>query len=377
MLNKEEIAHYSKQLILPGLGIEGQEKIKNAKVLVVGLGGLGCSAALYLTAMGVGKIGVLDFDTVEVSNLQRQVLYSLTDIGLLKAEVAFAKLSFQNPFVKISKHAVKLDNKNALDIFTDYDIIIDGTDNYAARYLINDACILLNKILIYGAIYKFEGQVSVFNLKTHSVLESPTYRCLFPIPAAFDKLPNCSEIGVVGFLPGIIGTLQATEAIKIITGLGEPLSGKLLLFNALSSNFQTIEFSRNNNWIDIAPKNNTEFIQMDYEYFCKAPDIKLSNESISIDELKFIIDNKIDIQLIDVREPFEYPQIHEFVDLHIPLSEIYNKLHLISDNKKVIVYCNTGLRSKRAITILEKEFGFSNLHFLDGGALEWIKNFPN
>lgn len=374
MLNKEEIARYSRHLLLPEIGMTGQEKIKSAKILVIGTGGLGCPALQYLTAMGIGEIGIVDFDKVEESNLQRQILYSIEDIGKLKTEAAVSKLSKQNPFVKFNSYPVRLDNQNAIELFSKYDIIIDGTDNFATRYLVNDACVILNKPLIYGSIYKFEGQVSVLNYTDSSGQSGPTYRCLFPTPPLTGSIPNCSEIGVLGVLPGIIGTLQATEAIKIISGIGVPLSGKLLLFDALAMSFQVIEIARNNEWINSAPKNTEEFLKTDYEYFCGNKNSESSTKSISVNELKLIIENKLDVQLLDVRETFEEPQISELIDLKIPLADIHNQTHLISKNKKVIVFCKSGSRSKRAIEILEKDFGFTNLHNLEGGIISWSKS---
>lgn len=374
MLNKEEIARYSRHLLLSEIGTTGQEKIKSAKILVIGAGGLGCPALQYLTAMGVGVIGIIDFDKVEESNLQRQILYSIEDIRKLKTEAAVSKLSKQNPFVKFNSYPVRLDNQNAIEFFSQYDLIIDGTDNFATRYLVNDACVILNKPLIYGSIYKFEGQVSVLNYTDSSGQTGPTYRCLFPTPPLSGSIPNCSEIGVLGVLPGIIGTLQATEAIKIISGIGEPLSGKLLLFDALVMSFQVIGISRNNEWGNSAPKNIEEFLRMDYEYFCGNKNSESSTKSISADELKLIIENNSEIQLLDVREPFEEPQISELMDLKIPLGDIHNQTHLISKKKKVIVFCKSGSRSKRAIEILEKDFGFTNLHNLEGGVISWSES---
>ncbi len=371
MLNKEEIARYSRHLLLPEIGMTGQEKIKSAKVLVIGAGGLGCPALQYLTAMGIGEIGIVDFDIVEESNLQRQILYSLEDIGKLKTEAAVSKLSKQNPFVKFNSYPVRLDNQNAIELFSGYDLIIDGTDNFATRYLVNDLCILLNKPLVYGSIYKFEGQVSVLNYTNSAGQSGPTYRCLFPTPPASGSTPNCSEIGVLGVLPGIIGTLQATEAIKIISEIGEPLSGRLLLFDALAMSFQVIEIARNNEWINAAPKNIEEFLKTDYEYFCGNKNSKSSTKSISLNELKLILENNIEIQLLDVRDPFEEPQISELIALQIPLGDIHNQAHLISKEKKVIVFCKSGSRSKRAIQILEKDFGFTNLYNLEGGITTW------
>lgn len=374
MLNKEEIARYSRHLLLPEIGMRGQEKIKSAKVLVIGAGGLGCPALQYLTAMGIGEVGIVDFDKVEESNLQRQILYSVEDIGKLKTEAAVSKLSKQNPFVKFNSYPVRLDNQNAIEFFSKYDLIIDGTDNFATRYLVNDACVILNKPLIYGSIYKFEGQVSILNYTDSSGQPGPTYRCLFPTPPLSGSIPNCSEIGVLGVLPGIIGTLQATEAIKIISGIGAALSGKLLLFDALAMSFQVIEIVRNNEWIYSAPKNTKEFLKTDYEYFCGNKNSGSSTKSISADELKLIIENKLDVQLLDVRETFEEPQISELMDLKIPLADIHNQTHLISKNKKVIVFCKSGSRSKRAIEILEKDFGFTNLHNLEGGIISYSKS---
>ncbi len=386
MLTKEEIARYSRHLLLTEIGVSGQEKIKSARVLVIGAGGLGCPALLYLTAMGIGEIGIIDFDKVEESNLQRQILYSVDDIGKSKTEAAVSKLSKQNPFVKFTSYPVRLTNQNALELISGYTIVIDGTDNFATRYLVNDACVLMNKPLVYGSIYKFEGQVSVLNYKDDSGKPGPTYRCLFPTPPPSGSVPNCSEIGVLGVLPGIIGTLQATEAIKIITGIGKPLSGKLLLFDALEMNFQIIEIDRNDEWISSVPKNSEEFLKTDYEYFCgnknnppnppstsSGPAIfkRESIKTISVKELLLIIGNKSDVQLLDVREPFEQPQIDELIDLQIPLAELQNQTHLISKTKKVVVFCKSGIRSKYAIELLEKDFEFTNLYNLEGGVMAW------
>jgi len=373
MLSKEETARYSRHLILPGFGLQSQEKLKCAKVLVIGAGGLGCPVLLYLTAAGAGEIGIIDFDKVDESNLQRQILFSIEDIGKLKTETAAARLSKQNPFIKINTYPFRLENKNALDILSGYDVIIDGTDNFATRYLVNDACVLLNKPLVYGAIYKYEGQVSVFNYNDNSGKPGPTYRCLFPAPPASGSVPNCSEIGVLGVLPGIIGTLQATEAIKIITGIGEPLSGKLLLFDALTMNSVIVETERNDAWINSTPKNKEEFLKTDYEFFCGNKHTGNSIKTITVSELQKIIGDKNNVQLLDVREPGEQPVIAELTDLQIPLGEISGHADMISKDKKVIVFCRSGVRSKRAIELLEKDFGFTNLYNMDGGVMEWIK----
>lgn len=375
MLNKEEIARYSRHLLLPEIGMAGQEKLKNAKVLVIGAGGLGCPALQYLTATGIGTIGIIDFDKVEVSNLQRQILYGVEDTGKLKAEIAVSKLSRQNPFVKFNSYTERLDNPNTLDIISGYDVIIDGTDNFSTRYLVNDACVLMDKPLIYGAIYKFEGQVSVLNYTDSSGNRGPTYRCLFPIPPKPGSVPNCSEAGVLGILPGIIGALQATEAIKIIAGIGKPLTGRLLLFDAPAMRFLELSINRSDEWISTVPKNKEQFLKTDYDYFCGIKNSGAPAKSISANELQLIIGNKDEIQLLDIRQPFEEPQIDELVDLQIPLGDIPGQAHLISKNKKVIVFCRSGNRSKHAIELLEKNFGFTNLLNLEGGVTAWINHY--
>ncbi len=373
MLNKEEISRYSRHLLLPEIGTIGQGKLKNAKVLVIGAGGLGCPVLLYLTAAGVGKIGIVDFDTVDESNLQRQILYAVEDIGKYKAIVAADKLFKQNPFVKFTVYNLQVNNQNALDIIKNFDIIIDGTDNFATRYLINDACVLLNKPLIYGAVYRFEGQVSVFNFKDRKGINGPTYRCVFPEPPSPESAPNCSEIGVLGVLPGIIGTMQANEAIKLITGIGEPLSGKLLLLNALTMSFTTIDVSYNKESIKNTPANVEEFLKMDYNYFCGSHKHTDGIKDITAKELISLLDKKEKLQLLDVREPGELPVVTELEDLQIPLGDIKEQTNKISRDKKVIVFCRSGARSKQAITLLQNDFGFNNLYNLEGGVIQWLK----
>ena len=369
MLSKEEIARYNRHLILPDFGVSCQEKLKRAKVLVIGAGGLGSPVLLYLTSAGVGEIGIIDFDVVDESNLQRQIVFLQNDVGKPKAEVAAAKLAQQNPHVKFNVYPMRLQNKNALEIISHYDVVVDGSDNFATRYLVNDACVLLNKPLVYGAVYKFEGQVSVFNYNT----AGPTYRCLFPIPPAAGSVANCSEIGVLGILPGIVGTLQATEAIKIITGIGEVLSGKILLIDALRMNFSFIELNRNENvWKEMIPATPAEFLKTDYDYFCgsktEVPEVK----KITVAELLKINEDNNDLQFLDVREPGEDPQVDELKELRIPLANIQKRANEISRTKKVIVICKSGIRSRNAIEQLEKEFGFTNLYNLEGGVMEWI-----
>ena len=269
MLSQKEIQRYSRHLLLPEIGNKGQELLCSAKVLVIGAGGLGCPVLQYLTAAGVGVIGIVDFDRVEESNLQRQVLYWVDDIGKCKAETAVVKLSKQNPLVKFNSYNLYLNNENALDIIKDYDIVVDGTDNFATRYLINDVCVFLNKPFVYGSVDRFAGQVSVFNHTGKDGIKGPTYRCIFPVPPSSESALNCSESGVLGVLPGIIGTLQANEIIKIITGAGEILSGKLLLVDALGINFTTLEVKRTEEGISNVPQKAEAFSQMDYAYLCR------------------------------------------------------------------------------------------------------------
>lgn len=355
MLNKKELKRYSRHVILPEIGIKGQEKLKQAKVLVIGAGGLGCPVLQYLTAAGVGTIGIIDFDVVDETNLQRQILFDVKDIGKPKVEIAKQKLSGQNPYINFNIYNTKLTKDNALNIFKDYDIIVDGSDNFPTRYLVNDACVIVGKPLVFGSIFKFEGQVSVFNYNS-----GPTYRCLFPQPPGPQDAPNCSEIGVLGVLPGIIGCLQANETIKIIAGIGEPLSGKLLIFDALTLNTNILEFLLNEENFNIK-----ELI--DYETFCGAGD---EIKGITVSGLKKKLDDKEDIQLIDVREEFEYEICNLGGEL-LPLNSISNKIDTISKDKPVIVHCHHGGRSAQAINILKEKFEFDNLLNLKGGIHAW------
>ncbi len=366
MLTEKEIARYSRHLLLPEIGTAGQEKLKSARVLVLGAGGLGCPVLQYLAAAGIGKIGVLDFDKVDESNLQRQVLYDTQDVSTPKAEAAKQKLSRQNPLIDIESLCERLTIKNALSIFANYDLIVDGTDNFSTRYLVNDACGLLGKPFISGAIFKFSGQVSVFNFK-----QGPTYRCLFPAPPEPGSVPGCSETGVLGVLPGIIGTLMANEAIKLITGTGDLLSGKLLMVDALSLNFQTLSIKRNEEALGQVPKNAEEFMKQDYDLFCGLKKKDSLFKEISAAELHRLIYAKENIQLLDVRDKNELPLLPELKDLHIPLKEIHSHPEKISRDKKVIVFCRSGARSRKAIELLSDKFGFQNLYNLKGGAMEW------
>ncbi|MBI4946559.1 MAG: molybdopterin-synthase adenylyltransferase MoeB [Bacteroidetes bacterium] len=363
MLSSEEQNRYSRHIIMPEIGIEGQEKLKQAKVLVVGAGGLGCPVLQYLTAAGVGTIGIVDDDVVDESNLQRQILFSSEDIGKSKVEVASKKLSLLNPHCQLPTANCRLSSANALEIIKDYDLIIDGSDNFPTRYLVNDACVMLNKPLVFGSIFKFEGQVSVFNYRN-----GPTYRCLFPEPPV--DSPNCAEIGVLGVLPGIVGTLMTNEALKIILGIGSVLSGKLFVMDALNCQTQIISFGKNLENFNI--KSFT-----DYDAFCTTPlsfgrGVGGEVKQVSVYDLKKLFDSKTDFQLIDVREVNEY-KLSNIKGENIPLGSVEKNTDRISRSKQVIIHCKSGARSKKAIELLQQKYGFTNLYNLTGGIDAWNK----
>ncbi len=370
MLTSEEFNRYDRHILLPEIGLDGQLKLKNARVLIIGAGGLGCPIIQYLVAAGVGKIGIIDFDTVDESNLQRQIIYNTNDIGKSKAEVAKAKMELLNPEIEITAYNLALNTSNALSLFEQYDVIIDGSDNFSTRYLVCDACIYTNKPLVYGAIFKFEGQVSVFNLDD----SSPSYRCLFPTPPAPGSVPNCSEIGVLGVLPGIIGSYQANETLKIILGIGNPLSGKLLTINTLTNSNYSFNITRNNEVINEVLQRRTSFESFDYDHFCGIDKSQTANTKaligeISATELRNILDNE-DLQILDVRQPFEQPKITELNAINIPLDQLENRTNELNPNQKTIVFCQHGIRSQAAIEILE-ENGFNQLYNLTGGIVRW------
>ncbi len=345
------MSRYSRQTILPEVGIEGQAKLTNASVLVIGAGGLGCPVMLYLAAAGVGRLGIIDADKVDITNLQRQVLYVTEDEGKSKAETAAKHLGALNPEIHIDIYPVWLSKENALDIFSSYDIIVDGSDNFATRYLVNDACVILKKPLVFGSIFKFQGQVSVFNYKS-----GPTYRCLFPEPPAAGEVPNCSEIGVIGVLPGIIGTLQANEVIKIILGKGDVLSGVLYMYDALSNDVQKLKVVK-----DPVASIITELGT--YEEVCDtSPDI----DKKTFDGWK---EKNVVFQLIDVREPHEYDQKNINGEL-IPMHTIKDNLHRIREDIPVIVHCQMGGRSRKIVDFLYEK-GFKNVYNLKGGLREF------
>lgn len=368
MFSKQELKRYNRHIILSEVGKEGQEKLKNARVLVVGAGGLGCPVLQYLVAAGVGTIGIVDADRVDESNLQRQILYNVEDIGKPKALTAAQKLSFQNPYIKIKAYNEWLSKDNILDILKEYDIVVDGSDNFPTRYLVNDASVMLDKVLVFGSIYKFEGQVSVFNYSKGGV-KGPTYRCLFPEPPAPEDVPNCSQIGVIGVLPGLIGTMQANEVIKIILGLGDVLSGRVLVADLLENSFNVLGFKAIEENFTIS-----EFV--DYEEFCnpsnKHEEIMDVLKSINVNELKWKVDQGEDIQLLDVREDFER-EICQLDGIHIPMNQIPANIEKIDREKPVVIYCHHGMRSANVQKYLADNHGFTNLYNLEGGIHAWAE----
>jgi len=362
-LSVEENIRYARHLNLPNFGLETQEKLKASRVLVVGAGGLGTPLLQYLTAAGVGTIGVVDFDTIDVTNLQRQVLFSTSDVGKRKSTVAIQKLREQNPHVRFVEHDLKLEAQNAMDIIGSYDVVADGTDNFPTRYLVNDACVLLNKPFVYGAISQYEGQVSVFNYQ-----DGPNYRDLFPSPPLPGEVPNCAEGGVLGVLPGIIGSMQATEVIKIVTGMGETLSGRLFLFDALDFTTQTINIHKNPD-NPISGPNRTITRLIDYEEFCNSGET-LKVKSITVDALRNWRESNKAFTLIDVREPYEH-EAGKLSPQLIPVSQLEAHLDQIPRIGDVVLYCRSGIRSARAIQMLETKHGYKNLINLEGGMQAW------
>lgn len=349
-LSKEEQSRYQRHLILPGFGESAQEKLKAASILVIGAGGLGCPALLYLAASGFGRIGIIDDDIVSESNLHRQILFSSEDIGQYKATVAKDKLRKTNPFIQIDTFTENLGIHNAISILKNYDMVMDGTDNFTTRYLVNDACIILNKPLISGSIFTFEGQVSVFNYQ-----DGPTYRCLFPEAPSAEEMPNCAEIGVLGVLPGVVGTIMATEAIKIATGIGEVLSGKLLVYNALTMDFHRLDFqsvAENKLITSLTEKNINCSVTSELTSF-------QLKQKLALDE---------NLHLIDVREEDEHA-IFNIGGENLPLSKLKSLAHRIPKDRIVVFYCKSGLRSKKAVELLENEF--TNLYNLKNGLADW------
>jgi sulfur-carrier protein adenylyltransferase/sulfurtransferase len=372
-LSNDEVKRYSRHLIMPEVGVEGQEKLKKGSVLCVGAGGLGSPAALYLAAAGVGTIGIVDFDVVDFSNLQRQVIHSTPDVGRSKLASAKDRLLALNPHINIETYETALSSKNALDLFKPYDVILDGTDNFPTRYLTNDACVILGKPNAYGSIFRFEGQASVFATKG-----GPCYRCLYPEPPPPGLVPSCAEGGVLGVLPGVIGTIQATEAIKLIMGIGEPLIGRFLIYDALRMKFRELKLKKDPD-CPVCGTNPTVTELIDYEQFCgvapAATEVAVSTSNSNetetdVKELKRKIDAKEDFFLLDVREPNEY-QIGKIPgSTLIPLGEVPQRVSEIPRDKEIIVHCKMGGRSAKAAAYL-REQGYTNVKNLKGGILDW------
>jgi len=367
-LTNEEVLRYSRHLILPDVGIDGQRKLKAGRILLIGAGGLGSPLALYLAAAGVGTLGIVDFDVVDVSNLQRQVLHGTKDVGRPKLESAVERIRDVNPHVHVEPYETRLTSANALDIIRDYDVVIDGTDNFATRYLTNDACVLLGKPNVYGSIFRFEGQASVFALE-----EGPCYRCLFPEPPPPGLVPSCAEGGVLGVLPGLVGTIQATEGIKLILGVGEPLVGRLLLIDALSMRFRTVKLRKDPNCPACGTHEITELI--DYDQFCGvAPEATVANTNqipeITPSDLAARLRRGDDIDLIDVREPHEL-NIAQIPNVRlIPLGTLAEALPTLDSSREAVVICRTGARSGRAVQQL-RAAGFAKVWNLAGGIHRW------
>lgn len=368
-LNREEFLRYGRHLIIPEVGLEGQRRLKSASVLIIGAGGLGSPLAFYLTAAGVGRIGIVDFDVVDLSNLQRQILHTTKDVDRSKLESAREKLESLNPNVKIETYEMRLTSENALDLIKEYDIVVDGTDNFPTRYLVNDACVFLKKPNVYGSIFRFEGQVSVFYAD-----KGPCYRCLYKEPPPPGLVPSCAEGGVLGVLPGIIGTIQALETIKLILGIGEPLIGKLLLFDALKMKFRELKL-RKDPECPVCGENPTVKELIDYEAFCGITPEQILHQSgleITPEELKEKLENGEDIILIDVREPVEYEINRIEGSKLIPLSKLPEKVNELDQTREIVLYCKMGGRSARAVQLL-RELGFTRVKNLAGGIDAWIE----
>ena len=373
-LTNDDLGRYSRHLILPEVGMEGQQRLKAAKVLCVGTGGLGSPLALYLAAAGIGTLGLVDFDVVDSSNLQRQIIHSTKDIGRKKTDSAKEKLNALNPALNVVTHDTMLTSANALEIFAQYDIVADGTDNFQTRYLVNDACVLLKKPNAYGSIFRFEGQASVFATE-----EGPCYRCLYPEPPPPGLVPSCAEGGVLGILPGLIGTIQATEVIKLILGKGEPLIGRLLLLDALTMRFRELKLRKNPD-CPVCGQNPTVTELIDYNQFCgisaePAADAPIKNgiPQISVKELKARLDKKEahndNFLLLDVREPYEV-QIAQIGGKLIPQNDVPNRLNELNPAQEIIVHCRSGARSQKIAELL-KANGFEKVSNLAGGILAW------
>ncbi len=367
VLSNDEILRYSRHLIMPEVGMEGQQKLKAAKVLCIGAGGLGSPLALYLTAAGVGTLGIVDFDVVDYTNLQRQIIHTTADVGRKKLDSAAEKLKAINPYINLRTFDTRLTGANALELFREFDIIADGTDNFPTRYLVNDACVLTGKPNVYGSIFRFEGQASVFATE-----DGPCYRCLYPEPPPPGLVPSCAEGGVLGILPGLVGVIQATETIKLILGQGDPLIGRLLLVDALGMKFRELKLRKSPD-CPVCGKNPTVKELIDYNEFCgirgeEAP-VATDVPAMTVEELKQQLDAKKDLFILDVREPHEY-QICNLNGYLIPLGDLPKRVHELDSSRDIVAHCRSGVRSGKAVTFL-RQAGFTKVHNLTGGILAW------
>ncbi len=366
-LNKDEVLRYSRHLIMPEVGMEGQLKLKTAKVLCIGAGGLGSPLALYLGAAGVGTLGIVDFDVVDYTNLQRQIIHSTADVGRKKLDSAAESLKAINPFLNIRKFDTKLTSENALELFREFDIIADGTDNFATRYLVNDACVLTGKPNVYGSIFRFEGQASIFATE-----DGPCYRCLYPEPPPPGLVPSCAEGGVLGILPGLVGLVQATEVIKLILGQGDPLIGRLLLVDALGMKFRELKLRKNPD-CPVCGTHPTVTQLIDYNEFCgvrgEEKPVAAGESEMQVEELRQRLDAGDDLFILDVREPHEY-QICNLNGYLIPLGELPKRVGELDPNREIVAHCKMGGRSAKAVAFLRQQ-GFKNVHNLEGGITAW------
>ena len=370
-LTNEEVARYSRHLIMPEVGMDGQLKLKAASVLCIGAGGLGSPVAMYLAAAGVGRIGIVDFDVVDYSNLQRQIIHGTPDVGRPKLDSARDSLAAINPEVRVETHNLALSSGNALDLFREYDIIVDGTDNFPTRYLVNDACVLLGKPNCYGSIFRFEGQASVFGAPG-----GPCYRCLYPEPPPPGLVPSCAEGGVLGILPGVVGTIQATEAVKLIMGAGEPLIGRFLIYDALRMRFRELKLRKDPD-CPVCGEHPTVTALIDYDQFCGiAPPASAAadpppSDDATVEQLKARLDEREELFILDVREPQEYQICNIPGSKLIPLGDLPSRLHELEGRGEMIVHCKSGARSAKAVKLL-REAGFAQAKNLRGGILSWI-----
>jgi len=367
-LSVDEIRRYSRHLIIPDVAMDGQKRLKNAKVLAVGAGGLGSPTLMYLAAAGVGTLGIAEFDVVDESNLQRQVIHGQSDVGRSKAESARDSIREINPLIEVRLHEQRLDSSNVMEIFADYDLIVDGTDNFATRYLVNDACVLLGKPYVWGSIYRFDGQASVFWAEN-----GPCYRCLYPEPPPPGMVPSCAEGGVLGVLCASIGSIQTTEAIKLLTGIGEPLVGRLMIYDALEMTYRTLQI-RKDPECPLCGKNPTITELIDYEAFCGTVSEEAveaaAGSTITAQELKTMKDRGDDFLLVDVREPAEYEIVSIPGSVLIPKGDVPARLSELPQDKPVILYCKSGVRSAESLAVL-KGAGFSSAKHVQGGVLAW------